>query len=75
MKSILLIVALCTVPLTGQMEKRLRVLYDRKAFRLRTPVLGAQLPDLVLRDLKGKKVSLRALAKSRRVVLIGGAYT
>ncbi len=75
MKSILLAVALCALPLTGQMEKRLRVLYDRKAFRLRAPVLGAQIPDLVLRDLAGKKVSLRELAKSRRVVLIGGAYT
>ncbi|HGY91743.1 MAG TPA: hypothetical protein ENK43_11285 [Planctomycetes bacterium] len=75
MKSIPLILAFLVLPLTGQMEKRLRVLYDRKAFRLRSPVLGAQIPDLVLRDLDGKKVSLRKLVKSRRVVLIGGAYT
>ena len=59
----------------GQMEKRLRVLYDRKKFRSHEPAVGASLPKLVLRDLEGANVQLAKVCAKRRVVIIGGAYT
>ena len=74
MKYLVLMLLLITTTAHGQMEKRLRVLYDRKAFRKRSPAVGKSFPELVLRDLKGKKVSLKSL-RTKPLVVIGGAYT
>ena len=75
MKAILLTLALLAGTLSAQMEKRVRVLYDREAFRKRTPIPGAMLPGLTLQDLKGRKVNLLKLASKKRLIIIGGAWT
>lgn len=59
---------------SGQMEKRDRELYDLAEFRKRAPAVGKNITDLILRDLNGKKVSLKSL-RSKPLVIIGGAYT
>lgn len=74
MKILLLVTTFLAVLAPAQMEKRLRGLYDREAFRRRAPVPGRMLPELVLRDLEGKRVSLSSL-RGRPLVLLGGAYT
>ena len=74
MKYLTLILLLLTSCAFGQMEKRGRVLYERAQFRKLAPAVGKTLPDLTLRDLSGKKVSLASLRK-KPLVIIGGAYT
>lgn len=75
MMRFLFLLVLITTVLPAQMEKRVRVLYDREAFRKLAPAVGAVLPALDLRGLDGKKVSLTTLAAKRRLVIIGGAFT
>ncbi|MFT7618446.1 MAG: hypothetical protein ACI97A_002089 [Planctomycetota bacterium] len=75
MKCSFLLILLFSSVAFGQMEKRVRVLYDREAFRKQSPAVGKLMTNLTLRDLKGRKVSLAILRKTHRLVIIGGAYT
>ena len=71
---VLSVLVVAAAPAFAQMEKRLRVLYDREAFRKRAPALGVMMPELKLRGLDGKPVKLSSFRK-KPLVVIGGAYT
>lgn len=74
MRWTVLAVLVLSIGLPGQMEKRLRVLYDRAAFRALAPAVGQRLPELTLTALDGKSVKLSSL-RQKPLVVIGGAYT
>lgn len=75
MRHVAIVLLLLAAAAHGQMEKRLRVLYDREAFRKRSPAIGKTITALGLRNLEGKKVTLASLWKKKPLVIIGGAYT
>ena len=64
---------LAALPAVAQMEKRDDELYG-KAFSATNPVIGAQVPDLVLCDLDGRPCALSAL-KGSTVVIVKCGFT
>jgi hypothetical protein len=60
---------LAALPAVAQMEKRGDELYDEKTFSATNPVIGAQVPDLVLCDLDGRPWALSALKGSTVVIV------
>lgn len=64
---------LAALPAVAQMEKRNDELYGN-AFSAANPVLGAQVPDLVLCDVDGRPWSLSTL-KGSTVVIVKCGFT
>jgi hypothetical protein len=64
---------LAALPAVAQMEKRDDELYG-KAFSATNPVIGAQVPDLVLCDLDGRPRALSTL-KGSTVVIVKCGFT
>jgi hypothetical protein len=64
---------LAALPAVAQMEKRDDELYG-KAFSATNPVIGAQVPDLVLCDVDGRPWALSRL-KGSTVVIVKSGFT